>query len=69
MNQYIESFYFITTTITTIGYGDYKGFWDPDDPVWSVEMIYLILVTLAGTLLFSSVTDQIFSYKKLETVN
>ena len=66
--RYIESFYLITTTITTVGYGDYKGF-NNTDPVWRAEMCYLYVVTLIGTLLFSSVTNQIFNYHKLETVN
>ena len=64
----MESFYLITTTITTVGFGDYKAYNDTD-PVWTAEMLYLFFVTLAGTLLFSTVTNQIFSYKKLKTVN
>jgi len=32
-------------------------------------MTYLIVVTLSGIILFSSVTNEIFSYKKLQTVN
>ena len=66
--QYIESFYLITTTITTVGFGDYKAFND-EDPVWASEMCYLFIVTLAGIILFSLVTNEIFSYKKIKTVN
>lgn len=66
--QYIESFYLITTTITTVGFGDYKAFND-EDPVWASEMCYLFVVTLAGIILFSLVTNEIFSYKKIKTVN
>ena len=51
-----------------MGYGDYKAFND-EDPVWAVEMIYLIFVTITGTLLFSTVTNQIFSFKKLQTAD
>ena len=67
LGQYVDSFYLMTTTITTVGYGDYKGFVDTDGG-WLVEMIYLYIVTLSGIALFSSVTNQIFSYKKLLTV-
>ena len=62
--RYVESFYLITTTITTVGYGDYKGFNDTD-PVWTIEMVYLYVVTLAGIMIFSSVTNQIFNYQRL----
>ena len=54
--QYFESFYLITTTITTVGYGDYKAY-NSDEPVWAVEMAYLYFVTLLGIILFSSVTN------------
>ena len=44
---YFEAFYLITTTITTIGYGDYSAF-DPEEAVWIPEMLYLYFVTLMG---------------------
>lgn len=59
--------YFITTTITTVGYGDWKGFHD-DEGDWSVEMLYAIFVTIFGIVLFSSVTNEIFSYQSLLTI-
>ena len=51
-----------------MGYGDYKAFND-EDPVWATEMLYLLLVTMAGTLLFTTVTNQIFTYERLHTVD
>ena len=51
-----------------MGFGDYKAFNDTD-PVWAAEMCYLFIVTLAGIILFSLVTNEIFSYKKIKTVN
>ena len=66
--RYFESFYLITTTITTVGYGDYKAYND-SDPVWATEMLYLFFVSVAGTLLFSTVTNSVFNYQKLDTVN
>ena len=56
VGRYFESFYLITTTITTVGYGDYKAYND-NEPVWAVEMCYLYFVTLTGIILFSSVTN------------
>ena len=57
----------ITTTITSVGYGDFKGFLDTDGS-WAPEMLYLYFVTLFGIILFSSVTREIFTYEKLPTV-
>ena len=52
-----------------MGFGDYKAFNDKEQPVWAAEMCYLFVVTLAGIILFSLVTNEIFSYKKIKTVN
>lgn len=69
-SQFWESIYLITTTITTIGYGDYMAFNNKDaGAVWLPEMIYLYFATLLGLLLFTLVTNQIFNYEKLKTVN
>ena len=57
----------MTTTITTVGYGDFKGFHDSSGN-WLPEMIYLYFVTLLGIIMFSTVTREIFVYKKLLTV-
>lgn len=65
--QYVEAMYFITTTITTVGFGDWKGYYD-DEGDWTVEMLFCIFVTIFGIVLFSSVTNEIFSYKSLLTV-
>ena len=65
--DYTESVYLITTTITTVGYGDFKAFHDPSGH-WLPEMLYLYFVTLFGIIIFSSVTREIFVYKKLLTV-
>ena len=32
MRQYVDAFYLTTTTITTVGYGDYKAF-NADDGI------------------------------------
>ena len=65
--MYVDSLYLMTATITTVGYGDYKAFLDTEGH-WMGEMIYLYWVTLIGITLFSSVTNEIFNYKKLEKV-
>lgn len=59
---YVDGLYLMTTTITTVGYGDFKGFNDTDGE-WVKEMIYLILVTVIGIVLFSIITNEIFTYR------
>ena len=56
----------MTTTISTVGYGDMKGF--EAEGEWSAEMLYLMLVTFAGILLFTIVTNEIFKYKQVKTL-
>ena len=63
----MDAYYFMTTTISTVGYGDFKARLS-SDPSYSSEMMYMILVTVAGLVLFSSVTDKIFQYKSMQTV-
>lgn len=68
MAKYVESLYLMTTTISTVGYGDYKAFWDTE-PNWGLEMAYLTFVTISGIINFSQVTNQIFTYRTLLTVH
>lgn len=68
LSTYVESLYLITTTISTVGYGDFKGFYDTDGS-WAAEMSYLYFVTLFGLILFSTVTNEIFNYKSMLTVD
>ena len=65
--DYVESLYLVTTTISTVGYGDFKGYFN-DNGDCLPEMLYMYLVTLFGIILFSSVTKEIFTYKKQYTV-
>lgn len=46
---YITAFYFITTTASTIGYGDY-GAKSP------IEMYYMIIVQFVGMIVFSIIS-------------
>ena len=64
---YVEAVYFMTTTISTVGYGDINAR-GSDDPIWTIDMIYMIFVTAFGIMAFSSVTDYIFSYRNVESV-
>ena len=64
---YVDSFYLMTTTISKVGYGDFKGFIGVTGD-YEQEMLYLYFVTLYGTTLFSSVLSEIFSYKKLLSI-
>ena len=59
---YVDGLYLMTTTITTVGYGDFKGFNDTDG-AWTREMVYLIFVTVIGIVLFSIITNEIFTYR------
>lgn len=68
MVHYFESLYLMTTTISTVGYGDFKGFYSVE-PYWHFEMTYLIFVTITGIILFGTVANQIFKYKTLLTVH
>ena len=64
---YFESVYMVTSTITTVGYGDYKAFNDTSGN-WQTEQIFLSVVILFGIILFTLITNEIFTYQKLETV-
>ena len=66
--RYFESVYMISTTITTVGYGDYKAFNDTN-PIWLAEMCYLYVISLGGPFLFTTVSTQVFQYQKLKNVN
>lgn len=66
MELYVDSVYLITTTISTVGFGDFKAR-NSEETDWAYEMVYLYLVTAGGITLFSSVTHEIFSYRKLLT--
>ena len=65
--QYVTAVYLMTSTISTVGYGDYDGFSD-NSGNWTKEMIYLFFLQFVGIILFSSVTHEIFSYKKSQNV-
>ena len=67
LSHYFEALYLITTTISTVGYGDYKGFNDTSG-LWAAEMAYLYFVTLFGLILFSVVLNEIFEYKTIDSV-
>ena len=53
--RYAEAIYFVTTTISLVGYGDYKGFQDLTG-VWQWEMLLLILLILYGNYSFSKIS-------------
>ena len=56
LSKYVDSVHLVTTTITTVGYGDFKAV-NSTNPDWAIEMVYLYVVTLGGITLFSSVTN------------
>ena len=68
VKNYVNSVYFMTTTMSTVGYGDINAR-RSDDPIWALDMIYMILVIVMGIITFSSVSNDIFSYRPLESAN
>ena len=50
--------YFVCTTATTIGYGDYVG-------TSEVEKYFLILLEFVGICIFSAITDNIRGLKSM----
>ena len=54
---YIDSFYFSTTTMTTVGYGDRSATGN------STEMIYCTFMIFTSMALFALVRSRVFSIK------
>ena len=53
---YVDAIYTMTSTISTVGYGDYKGFIDNQGD-WSIEMIYLVLIIPIGLLVYTLIVN------------
>jgi len=64
--RYAEAIYTVTTTISLVGYGDYKGFID-NSGEWFFEMSLLILLILYGNYCFSSITQKVREYQTVLT--
>lgn len=60
--NYIDSTYFMATTISTVGYGDINAKMT-NDAHWAIEMVYMTCVIVASMIMFSSVVHEIFSMK------
>ena len=54
--RYLNAVYFMTTTMTTVGYGDIKG-----RNIW--EQIFLSVVIFGGIAMFTLITQQVLSYR------
>ena len=65
MENYVQSVYFMTATMSTVGYGDMKAR-ASDDPIWAREMVFMSFATVFSIILFSSVTNEIFNFKFFE---
>ena len=59
---YVTALYFISTTATTVGYGDFGG-------STYFEMAYLILVEFLGICIFSVITGQYQSLIRVPTIH
>ena len=60
----------MVTTISSVGYGhdNFKAYPENSDS-WLIEMSFMIFVIMFGIILFSIVTNEIFVYKSMKTVN
>ena len=56
-NHYIEAFYFVVMTQTTVGYGIIYS------QLTVGEMFYMMWVQFFGLALFSTITSEVFDYK------
>ena len=54
MQNYLNSIYFMTTTMTSVGYGDYNA------SRFAIGMLYLISIQFFGMLAFSLIKEQVF---------
>ena len=54
-NLYVTSFYFIITTITTVGYGDYS-------PTTFAEKIIGVIIMFVGVIAFSFASGSLSNY-------
>lgn len=61
---YVEAFYFITTTMTQVGYGDVTVF-----GFGPATMVTIIIIEFGGILGFSIIKEQIFTAKKEQKVD
>lgn len=52
VERYMLAFYFMITTITTVGYGDISG-------SNTIERIYCVIIMLIGVLTFSYATGML----------
>lgn len=63
---YVDAWYMMTATISTVGYGDFKGYSNKDqmNSYWLIEMFFLAFVMVAGIMMFSSITNEIFNFQR-----
>lgn len=66
-NIYFTSIYYVATTMTTVGYGDYYA---PNANLVSAprEMIFVMALQFLGILVFSLVSNQVMSTEKVVNV-
>ena len=69
--EYVDSVYFMTTTISKVGYGDanFKGFIDGKSADWALEMGFLVFVIIFGSFIFAVMVNKVFNYHQLKTVH
>ena len=72
---YINHFYFMTTTITAVGYGDssgdftFYGFNKDENKVGlQITMFFLMVAMIVGNILFALINNEVFTMRFLLTV-
>ena len=72
---YINHFYFMTTTITAVGYGDssgdfeFYGFNKDENKVGlQITMFFLMVAMIVGNILFALINNEVFTLRFLMTV-
>ena len=68
LNTYVEGAYFITTTMTQVGYGDISAFLNSKLEEGTYSMIFTIVVQFFGLAGFSIIKNQVFSTRNEETL-
>ena len=68
MDTYVDGLYFITTTMTQVGYGDINAWMGSGTGKGVYSMITVMLTQFTGILGFSIIKDQVFNAKKVQNI-
>ena len=69
VDTYVDGLYFISTTMTQVGYGDISAWINSKLGEGTFSMLTVMLTQFAGIAGFSIIKDQVFSAKKVQDIN